>query len=83
MTFKPAAGDFGETLVLILDYAGPAITTFMTLRTTEASLHAPVRATLDVTGPASERISRHCLRKLLYDGFFDDLPPALQIIDQE
>ena len=83
MTFKPAAGDFGETLVLILDYAGPAITTFMTLRNAEASLRAPVRAALDVTGPASERISRNCLRKILYDGFFDDLPPALQIIDQE
>ena len=31
MTFKPAAGDFGETPVLMLDYAGPAIATFMTL----------------------------------------------------
>ena len=41
MTFKPAAGGFGETLVLILDYAGPAITTFMTLSNTEASLRAP------------------------------------------
>jgi hypothetical protein len=83
MTFKLAAVDFGETLVLILDYAGPAITTFMTLRNAEASLRAPVRAALDIAGPASERISRNCLPKILYNGFVDDLPPALQIIDQE
>jgi hypothetical protein len=39
-------------------------------------LRAPVRAALDVTGPASERISRNCLCNIFYDGFFDDLPPA-------
>ena len=83
MTFKPAADDFGETLVLILDYAGPAITTFMTLRHAEASLRAPVPAVLDVTGQASDRISRNVLRNIFYDGFFDDLPPALKIIDQQ
>ena len=29
---KPLADDFGETVVLILDYVGPAIATFTTLR---------------------------------------------------
>ena len=46
LTVRPAADEFGETLVLILDYAGPAIATFMTLRSVEASLRGPARAAL-------------------------------------
>ena len=83
MTFKPAADDFGESLVLILDYAGPAITTFMTLKNAEASLRGPVRAALDVTGQASDSSLRNTWRDIFYDGFFDELPPALKFIDQQ
>ena len=48
MTFAPAAEDFGETLVLVLDYAGPAITAFMTLKGSDAKLRGPVLAALDI-----------------------------------
>ena len=46
LALRPAADDFGETLVLIWDSAGPAIATFMTLRSAEASLRGPARAAL-------------------------------------
>ena len=50
LTLRPAADDVAETLVLILGYAGPAITTFMTLSSAEASLRGPARAALSVAG---------------------------------
>ena len=81
---RPAADDFGETRALILDYAGPAIATFMTLRSAEASLRGPVRAALAVAGQApSDQRCRNALRPILHDGFLNDLPPALRIIDQQ
>ena len=58
LTFRPAADDFGETLVLILD-AGPAIATFMTLRSAEASLRGPVNAALALAGQAPSDQRRH------------------------
>ena len=76
LTLRRAADDFGETLVLILDYAGPAIATFMTLRSAEASLRGPVRAALAVAGQASDQGCRNALRPIFYDGFLNDLPPA-------
>ena len=79
---KPAADDFGEAVVLILDYAGPAVTTFMTLRLAEASLRGPVRAALCVTGQPSDGSVRNAMRGAIRDGFFAALPPALTIIDK-
>jgi len=53
------ADDFGETVVLILDYVGPAIATFMTLTVSascrEASLRGPVRAAVSLTGHGGVR----------------------------
>ena len=68
--FKPPADDFGETVVLILDYVGPAIATFMTLRHREASLRGPARAALSLTGHCGDGVSKntlaqHILRRLL------------------
>ena len=83
LTLRPAADDFGETLALILDYAGPAIATFMTLRSAEASLRGPARAALAVAGQASDQSCRNALRLIFYDGFLNDLPPALKTIDQQ
>ena len=83
LVFKPAADDFGETVVLILDYAGPAATTFMTLRHVEASRRGPARAALRLTGQASEGSARNALCSAIHDGVLEALPPALQIIDQQ
>ena len=70
IVFKPLADDFGETVVLILDYAGPAIATFMTRRHREASLRGPARAALSLTGHGGDGVSRnthaqHIPRRLL------------------
>ena len=85
MTFAPAAEEFGETLVLVLEYAGPAITAFMTLKGSDAQLRGPVRAALDIesdpSAPPGDTLNS--LRDVFYDGFLVDLPPALQMIDQE
>ena len=83
ITFKPAADDFGETMLLVLDYAGPTVTTFTTLRHADASLRGPVRAALNVTGQANDTDFRNALGDIFYDGFLDDLPQALQIVDQQ
>ena len=55
---------------MILDYVGPAIATFMTLRHREASPRGPVRAALGGDG-----VSRNTLRNIFHDGFLEDLPP--------
>ena len=68
---------------LILDYAGPAVATFMTLRHGEASLRGPARAALSLTGHGGDGVSRSTLHRIFHDGFFEDLPPALKIIDQQ
>ena len=83
IVFKPLAGDFGETVVLILDYAGPAIATFMTLRHGEASLRGPARAALSLTSHGSGGVSRTTMCNILHDGFSEDVPPALRIIGQQ
>ena len=80
MTFAPAAEDFGETLVLVLDYAGPAITAFMTLEGSDAKLRGPV---LDPSAPPDDALMTNSLRDVFYPDFLVNLPPALQIIDQE
>ena len=69
--------------MLILDYAWPAIAAFTTLRSAEASLRGPVRAALAVTGQASDPRRRNALHPIFYNGFLNDLPPALKIIDQQ
>ncbi len=51
VTFAPPATDFGETIALVLDYQGPAITTFMTLRSSRSLSGGTVRATLQFDGP--------------------------------
>ena len=66
-----------------MDYAGPAIATLMTLRSAEASLRGPARAALAVAGQASDQRCRNALRPIFYDGFLNDLPPALKITDQQ
>jgi hypothetical protein len=38
MTFAPPAADFGDTLALVLDYVGPAITAFMILQSSANQL---------------------------------------------
>ena len=81
--FKPLADDFGETVALILDYAGPAVTTFMALRHREASLRGPARAALSLTGHRRDGISRNTMHNIFREGFLEDLPPALRIIDQQ
>ena len=87
MTFSPAAEDFGETLVLVLDYAGPAITAFMTLRSPEARLSGPVRAVLDLEGGAAPGApntdSGNELKCVFGEDFEADLPEHLHIIDDE
>ena len=70
-------------MVLILDYVGPAIATFMTLRHREASRRGPARAALSLTGHGSGWVSRNTLCNIFHDGFLEDLPPALRIIDQQ
>ena len=83
IVFKPLADDFGEAVVLILDYVGPAIATFMTLRHREASLRGPVRAALSLTGHCGDGVSKNTLRNIFHDGFLEDLSPDLRIIDQQ
>ena len=67
MTFAPAAEDFGETLVLVLDYAGPAITAFMTLKGSDAKLRGPVLAALDIesdpSAPPDDALMTNSLRE--------------------
>ena len=73
----------GETLVLILDYAGPAIATFTTLRSAEASPRGPVRAALVVAGQAHGQSCGDALRRVAHDGCLDDLPPAWRRTDEQ
>ena len=85
MTFSPASDDCGETLVLVLDYAGPAITTFMTLRRENAALTGPVRAALALSGPLYNPPppSENTLQQVFCNGWETRLPASLQIIDEE
>ena len=72
--YRRPADDSGATLVLILDWAGPVITTFLTLRCSEALLRGPVRATLDVKPRGTRYKIRNALRNLFCDGFLEVLP---------
>lgn len=82
--FAPPATDFGETLVLVLEYAGPAICAYTTLRAKAAQLGCPVRAALDLTElPEDVAPPTNTLRAVFYDGFEEDLPSSLKIIDEE
>jgi len=84
MIFSPSTDDFGETLVLVLDYAGPTIATFMTLRLKKAKLTGPVRAALKLSGPFGDiPPSANVLARVFYPGWERCLPPSLQIIDDE
>jgi hypothetical protein len=83
MTFSPATTDFGDTLVLVLDYAGPAVTTFTTLRHQNATLSGPVRAALQLSGLGDVPRSENVLQEVFYTNWVRDLPPSLKIIDDQ
>ncbi|MFM7979231.1 MAG: hypothetical protein ACKPKO_07940, partial [Candidatus Fonsibacter sp.] len=80
---KPPATSFGDTLALVLDYDGPAIAAFKTLRSSRTQSGGPVKATLQVDGPAKSDPEQNTL-KLLTAGIVElDLPIPLQISDAE
>jgi hypothetical protein len=85
MTFSPPSDDCGETLILVLDYAGPAITTFMTLRRETATLSGPVRAALELLNPLHNDPppSENTFQQVFWRGWETRLPTSLQIIDEE
>ena len=77
--FAPPVADFGETLVLVLDYMGPAITASMTLRRCGSQSGGPVRAALQFDyGQAEGEPPENTP-----PGFEHDLPLPLRIIDTE
>ena len=81
--YRRPADDSGATLVLILDWAGPVITTFLTLRCSEALLRGPVRATLDVKPRGKRYKIRECLAQTVLRWLLGGFASNFDNIDQQ